>query len=79
MNKAKKELNLSPEDLFKEKGFITLLCLSILKGMSEEQKENYSTLMKNMIFANNVIEPLGTSPLRGHMQVLRHPDQKLDL
>lgn len=55
--KVKKELNLSPEDHFKVKDFSTLLCLSILKGMSEEQKENYANLMKNMILADGVIEP----------------------
>lgn len=55
--KVKKELGLSPEDHFKVKEFSTLLSLSILKGMSVEQKENYSTLMKNMILADGVIEP----------------------
>ena len=55
--KVKKELNLSPEDHFKVKDFSTLLCLSILKGMTEEQKENYAALMKSMILADGVIEP----------------------
>lgn len=55
--KVKKELNLSPEDHFKVKEFSTLLCLSILKEMTKEQKENYATLMKNMILADGFIEP----------------------
>ncbi len=55
--KVKKELNLSSEDHFKVKDFSTLLCLSILKGMTEEQKENYAALMKNMILADVIIEP----------------------
>ena len=55
--KVKKELNLSPEDHFKVKDFSTLLSLSILKSMTEEQKENYASLMKNMILADGVIEP----------------------
>ncbi len=55
--KVKKELNLSPEDHYKVKDFSTLLSLSILKGMTEEQKENYVALMKNMILADGVIEP----------------------
>lgn len=58
--KIKKELNLSPEDHFKVKDYSTLLCLSILKGMTKEQKENYTTLMKNMILADGVIEPSET-------------------
>ena len=55
--KVKKELNLSPEDHFKVKDFSTLLCLSILKGMTQEQKEDYASLMRNMILADGVIEP----------------------
>lgn len=55
--KVKKVLNLSPEDHFKVKDFSTLLCLSILKGMTEEQKEDYATLMKSIILADGVIEP----------------------
>ena len=55
--KVKKELNLSPEDHFKVKDFGTLLSLSILKGMTDEQKQDYATLMKNMILADGIIEP----------------------
>lgn len=55
--KVKKELDLSPEDHFKVKDFSTLLCLSILKGMTVEQKESYAALMKNMILADGIIEP----------------------
>ena len=55
--KVKKELNLSPEDHFKVKEFSTLLCLSILKEMTKEQKENYATLMKNMILADDAAVP----------------------
>lgn len=55
--KVKKELALSPEDHFKVKDFSTLLSLSIIKGMSEQQKENYAELMKNMILSDGIIEP----------------------
>ena len=55
--KVKKELGLSPEDQFKVKDFSTLQSLSILKGMSAEQKEYYATMMENMIIADEVIEP----------------------
>lgn len=55
--RIKKELNLSPEDHFKVKDFSTLVSLSILKEMSIEQKENYASLMKNMILADGIIEP----------------------
>jgi len=55
--KVKKELSLSPEDHFKVKDFNTLLCLSIIKNMSEDQKSYYAELMKNMILADGVIEP----------------------
>ena len=55
--KVKKELSLSPEDHFKVKDFSTLLSLSILKGMTEAQKDNYVSLMKNMILADGIIEP----------------------
>ncbi len=55
--KVKKELSLSPEDHFKVKDFSTLLALSILKGMTEAQKESYASLMKNMILADDIIEP----------------------
>lgn len=55
--KIKKELDLSPEDHFKVKDFSTLVSLSILKDMTIEQKENYASLMKNMILADGIIEP----------------------
>ena len=55
--KVKKELNLSPEDHFKVKDFNTLLSLSILKGMSEKQKQQYTVLMRNMILVDGIIEP----------------------
>jgi uncharacterized tellurite resistance protein B-like protein len=55
--RVKKELNLSPEDHFKVKEFNTLLSLSILKAMSEEQKFNYTKFMKNMILIDGIIEP----------------------
>lgn len=55
--KVKKELNLSPEDHFKVKDFSTLLSLSFLKAMTDEQKIHYTELMKNMILADEIIEP----------------------
>ena len=55
--KVKKELSLSPEDHFKVKDFSTLLSLSIIKGMSDEQKQDYAVLMKNMILSDGIIEP----------------------
>ncbi len=55
--KVKKELNLSSEDHFKVREFNTLLSLSILKAMSEEQKQNYAMFMKNMILIDGVVEP----------------------
>ena len=55
--KVKKELSLSPEDHFKVKDFSTLLSLSILKDMTDEQKGKYASLMKDMILADGVIEP----------------------
>lgn len=55
--KVKKELNLSSEDHFKVKEFNTLLGLSILKCMSEEQKSHYNMLMRNMILVDGIIEP----------------------
>lgn len=57
LEKVKKELSLGPEDHFKVNNFGTLLSLSILKEMSDEQKSDYATMMRNMIFADGVIEP----------------------
>lgn len=55
--KVKKALDLSPEDHFKVKEFNTLLSLSILKAMSDEQKRDYIVFMKNMIIIDGIIEP----------------------
>ena len=55
--KVKKELSLSPEDHYKVKDFSTLLSLSIIKNMSEQQKKNYADLMRNMILSDGIIEP----------------------
>lgn len=55
--KVKKELSLSPEDHFKVKDFSTLLSLSIIKGMSEQQKMDYADLMRDMILSDGIIEP----------------------
>ena len=55
--KVKKELQLSPEDHFKVKEFNTLLSLSVLKEMSDEQKQYYAYFMRNMILIDGIIEP----------------------
>ena len=73
--KVKKELNLSPEDHFNVKDFGTLLSLSILKGMTDEQKQDYATLMKNMILADGIIEP---SELLAYEDICKFCDIPID-
>ena len=51
----KNELGLNPEDHFRAYEYNTLLCLSIIKAMSEEQKNYYSDLMVKMILADEEI------------------------
>ncbi|MBO7144951.1 MAG: hypothetical protein J6W13_09025 [Salinivirgaceae bacterium] len=54
--KVKEELGLSPDDHFKVNNFSTLISLSIVKAMTDEQKADYAELMRRMILADNVIE-----------------------
>lgn len=54
--KVKEELGLSPDDHFKVNNFSTLISLSIVKAMTDEQKADYAEFMKRMILADNVIE-----------------------
>ena len=49
-------LDLTPEDHFRVREYNTLNCLSIIKEMTEEQKKQYSVLMKDIILADGVIE-----------------------
>lgn len=51
----KKELELNPEDHFKAYEYNTLLCLSIIKNMTEEQKNVYSKMMVDMIMADEEV------------------------
>ena len=53
--KIKQELGLNPEDHYKARDYNTLLCLSIIKAMTPEQKEHYSDLMIKMIMADEEI------------------------
>ena len=43
--KVKEELGLSPDDHFKVNNFSTLISLSIVKAMTDEQKADYAELM----------------------------------
>ncbi len=54
--KVKEELELSPDDHFKVNNYSTLISLSIVKAMTDEQKADYAELMRRMILADNVIE-----------------------
>ena len=55
--KIKVDLGLNPEDHFKAYEYNTLLCLSIIKAMTPEQKKHYSELMVKMILADEEIAP----------------------
>lgn len=54
--KVKEELGLDATDHFRVNEYSTLLSLSILKGMSEDQKAVYSQFMRKMILADEVVE-----------------------
>lgn len=54
--KVKTSLGLTSQDHFKVYEYNTLGCLSIIKAMTEEQKEYYAQLMKEMILADEVVE-----------------------
>ena len=53
--KIKNDLGLNPEDHFKAYEYNTLLCLSIIKAMTDEQKKKYSDLMVKMILADEEV------------------------
>ena len=53
--RIKQDLGLNPEDHYKAYEYNTLLCLSIIKAMSPDQKEHYSELMMKMILADEEI------------------------
>lgn len=77
--KVKKELGLSPEDHFKAKDFNTLLSLSILKGMTVEQKEFYANFMRKMILIDGVIEPSERSAYEDICKFCDIPMKELEL
>lgn len=52
----KVKLGLSAEDHFKVMEYNTLNCLSVIKEMSEEQKNGYRELMSGIILADGVID-----------------------
>lgn len=54
--KVKEELGLSATDHFKLQEYSTLLCLCVVKAMTQEQKEQYAEFMKGMIMADGIIE-----------------------
>ena len=51
----KKELELNPEDHFKAYEYNTLLCLSIIKDMTEQQKQRCLKMMVDMIMADEEV------------------------
>lgn len=53
--RIKTDLGLNPEDHFKAYEYNTLLCLSIIKAMNDEQKAHYSDLMVKMILADEEV------------------------
>ena len=55
--RIKEDLGLSSEDHWKAREYNTLLCLSIVREMSPEQKKYYSELMIKMILADEEVAP----------------------
>lgn len=54
--KIKSELGLMSEDHFKACQYNSILCLSVIKEMTDEQKQYYSKLMRDIIVADEEIE-----------------------
>src|SRR5574344_1443366 len=54
--KVKNKLKLSPEDHFKIADYNSLVCLSIIKELDDNQKKDFAILMKRMIFADDYID-----------------------
>lgn len=53
--KIKSSLNLNPKDHFKAHEFNTLLCLSVVKDMTSEQKAQYNNMLVDMILADEEV------------------------
>ncbi len=50
-------LTLSPQEHFEITHINTLRCLSIIKSMTIEQKSDFAVMMRDMIVADNHIDP----------------------
>ena len=55
--KVKEVLELSPEEQFMVTGLNTLHCLGTLKTMDSEQKHAFAEMMRNVILADEYIDP----------------------
>lgn len=55
--KVKNTLDLTTQDHFDVLHLNTLRCLSVIKTMSEEQKNDFAVMMREMIIADRFIDP----------------------
>ena len=55
--KVKNLLELTTQDHFELLNLNTLMCLSIVKGLSDEQKTFFAEMMRHMILADEYIDP----------------------